>query len=308
MEERFYSFSKYLKDKFGEKVQRLSLDAGFGCPNIDGSLSSKGCIYCNNRGFGRYARLNKPLKEQIKESIKFYENRRGIKKFIAYFQSFSNTYAGLSELKEKYDIIREFPRIVGLFVSTRPDCIDEPKMQLLSSYNKDYLVWVEYGLQTTHDRILKNINRNHSYKDFLSAVELTRKYNINVGVHLIFGLPLATCQDMLDDIQELSDLDIQGVKFHVLHVLSGTGLEKVYRRGKVKLLTKEEYVRLIVDSLKRLRPGCVILRLVSDASSNYLVAPDWINRKSEVIGNIRAELEKRKVYQGCLYEAGSAKS
>ena len=308
MEERFYSFSKYLKDKFGEKVQRISLDAGFNCPNIDGSLSSQGCIYCNNRGFGRYAHSNKPLKEQIKESIDFYERSRGVKKFIAYFQSFSNTYAGLNELKEKYDIIREFPRIVGLFVSTRPDCVDEPKMRLLSSYAKDYLVWVEYGLQTTNERILKNINRNHSYKDFLLAVEMAKKYDVNVGVHLIFGLPLATHQDMLRDIQKMAELDIQGIKFHVLHVLSGTGLEEPYRQGKVKLFTKEEYVKLVVDSLERLPQKCVILRLVSDPAKDYLIAPDWINRKSEVINNIRAELEKRKAYQGCLYETGSAKN
>ncbi len=180
MNERFYSFNRYLREKFGEKVQRISLDAGFSCPNLDGTLSDNGCIYCNNQGFSPYSRSAKGVSEQIKESIDFYRKRRKINKFIAYFQAFSNTYADLKVLSHNYDIIKEFPQIVGLFIATRPDCVDEAKIKFIAGYKKQYLVWLEYGLQTTHNHILKAINRNHSYEDFLKALKLSRKYGLNV--------------------------------------------------------------------------------------------------------------------------------
>ncbi|UCG35016.1 MAG: TIGR01212 family radical SAM protein [Candidatus Omnitrophota bacterium] len=298
MKDRFYSFNNYLKKMFGERIHRLSLDAGFSCPNLDATLSSQGCIYCNNRGFSRFAYTNSALESQIEESIEFYNQRYGVKKFIAYFQAFTNTYASLEELSKAYEVIKKYPEIVGLTISTRPDCVDEEKIKLISQYTKDYLVWIEYGLQTTHNHLLENINRNHTYEDFLKAFRLTRNYGINVGVHLILGLPSQNHNQILEDAKELASLDIQGIKFHVFHVLKDTPLEKMYEQKRVNLLDKEEYVKIVCDFLERIPRFFVILRLVSDASDKYLVAPSWINRKQEVIEAIKKELEKRETFQG----------
>ena len=301
MRERYYSFNSYLQEKFGERVQRISLDAGFDCPNLDGSLSSQGCIYCNNKGFSKFSRQKLSLEEQINNSIAFYQKRLGVEKFIAYFQAFSNTYADPETLKKRYDLIRKFPQIIGLFISTRPDCVDEEKLKLIAGYSKNYLVWMEYGLQTTQNRVLSLINRNHSYDDFLKAYVLTRKYGINVGVHLIFGLPGWEAQQSADDFKEISKLDIQGVKLHVLHVLRGTPLESEYQKGNLKLLGQAAYVKIVCDFLERIPAGWVILRLVSDAAHDYLIAPDWINHKSAVIEEIRQEFIRRNTFQGYYY-------
>lgn len=300
MPERIKTFNNYLKDIFKERVHRISLNAGFNCPNLDGKLSTDGCIYCNNKAFSLYAKNQTPLKEQITQSIHFYNANFAIKKFIAYFQSFSNTYADFNSLKIAYDIIKEFPQIVGLFISTRPDCIDEDKIKLISQYKKDYLVWLEYGLQTTNNHLLKKINRNHTYEDFLAALALTRKYDINVGVHIILGLLDQTKDDILQDAINLSQLDIQGIKFHVLHVLKGTNLEQIYKEGKLNLLSKEDYINIVCDFLERTKHDCVILRLVSSADKEYLIAPLWINQRSEVILGINNTLAKRNSYQGYL--------
>jgi len=308
MKENYFSFNNYLKERFGQRIQRISLDAGFNCPNIDGTFSKDGCIYCNNRGFSRFARQGKAIDEQIKESIDFYKERMGVGKFIAYFQSYTNTYDNLKNLKEKYDAIKKFPEIVGLFISTRPDCVDDEKIKLISEYKKDYLVWVEYGLQTTHNHILKEINRNHTYEDFLTALDLTRKYGIDVGAHIILGLPSARHEDMIIDADRLSKLDIQGIKFHILHVLQSTILEKIFKSGKLDLLDSKEYIRIICDFLERLPSWVVVLRLVSTAFGDYLVAPGWINQKQKVIEDIKKEFIKRGTYQGFYHENAGCKS
>lgn len=297
--ERYYSFSRYLKEKFGERVHRISIDAGFDCPNLDGTLSRQGCIYCNNQGFGKYARKNISIEEQIDKSLNYYRNKRGIKKFILYFQSFTNTYDGVAKLKDKYDIIKKYSEVVGLFISTRQDCINEEKLELISHYTKDYLVWIEYGLQTTHNHILKKLNRNHTYEDFLNVLSLTRNYNIQTGVHIILGIPFVTYEEIITDAKRLSNLDIQGIKFHVLHVFKDTPLEKMYNREGLNLLTKEDYIKIICDFLERIPSNIVILRLISTASPEYLIAPLWINDKTAVIRDINNEMEIRRSYQGC---------
>ena len=297
-EDGYYSFNRYLRNIFGERVQKISVNAGFDCPNLDGKLSRDGCVYCSNSGFGLYAESIKSVEDQISESIKFYERRLGVRKFILYFQSFTNTYANLTVLQEKYDVIYKFPRIVGLFIATRPDCVDEEKLKLIAKYQKKYLVWIEYGLQTTNNLILKAINRNHTYEDFLKILPLTRKYGINVGLHLILGLPQATCEHMMNDAANISFLDIQGVKFHVLHILKGTYLEKLYANKEIKLLKLDEYVNIICDFLEKIPASIVILRAVSDAFLDFLVAPLWISRKGAVIAEIHRELKKRNTYQG----------
>ena len=306
MKNRFYSFNSYLRNNFGERVHRISLNAGFGCPNLDGTLSDQGCIFCDNKAFSPYSRTQKTLDEQIKESIEFCSKRYKVNKFIAYFQSFSSTYADKNSLGNEYEKIRKYPQIVGLFVSTRPDCVNEEILELLSGYQKDYLVWIEYGLQTTQDNVLRTVNRNHSYADFLKSLSLTRKYGINVGVHMVLGLPSASYRDMMDDANRISQLDVQGVKFHVLHVLRGTKLYKNYDRDNLKLLTQTEYVRILCDFLEKLPLSMVVLRLVSTASSDCLVAPSWMNRKNLIIHSINNELRKRTTHQGFHYQRSRA--
>ncbi|MCM8832099.1 MAG: TIGR01212 family radical SAM protein, partial [Candidatus Omnitrophica bacterium] len=230
--------------------------------------------------------------------IKFYKKRFKVNKFIAYFQAFTNTYASTSILKKTYDIIKDFNEIVGLSISTRPDCVNEEVIKLISSYQENYLVWIEYGLQTTHDEVLKKINRNHSFSDFLKALDLTRKYNINVGVHIILGLPSLSDNMIMQDAKRLSQLDIQGIKFHLLHVLKNTKLEKLYYGDKIKFLTKNEYIKIICDFIERIPQNFVILRLISSADKNYLIAPTWMNDKISIIDEIKKEFVKRGTFQG----------
>ncbi len=295
----FYSFNNYLRDKFGERVHRIGIDAGFSCPNLDGTVSDLGCVFCNNRAFVKFAGQRKSVEEQIEESMAFYRRRMGVRKFVAYFQAFSSTHADVETLRRKFDVIRKYPDIVGLFISTRPDCVDAHKISLIAGYQSDYLVWIEYGLQTTHDRLLRAVNRQHTFGDFLRAREMARAAGINVGVHMILGLPSQSRADMMIDADRLARLDIQGVKFHVLHVLKDSPLEELYNKREVELLSMEEYASLVCDYLERIPAGVTVLRLVSTAAPEYLVAPSWINDKAAVRNGIEKEFEKRGTRQGC---------
>lgn len=306
--ERFFSFNTYLKQKYCERVQRLSLNAGFSCPNIEHSLGKTGCIYCDNDGFSFYANTNKPLGDQISEQINFYKKRLRVNKFIAYFQSFTNTYADPDILKERYDVIKKFPEIVGLSISTRPDCIDEEKIKLIARYRQNYLVWLEYGLQTTNNRILNFINRGHTFQDFLTALSLTRKYKINTGVHVILGLPLASYDDIMLDACKIANLDIQGIKFHLLHVLKDTALEQMYNEGNINLLDQDQYIKIICDFLEKIPETCVVLRLISSAAREHLIAPQWMKNKHQVIQEVDAEFKKRGTHQGFYNENTCCKS
>ncbi len=308
MRERYYSYNRYLREKFGERVHRISLDAGFNCPNIDGHLSDTGCVYCNNPAFSHFTKEKKDIRDQIQESIAFYDQKMKVKKFIAYFQAFSSTYADVNTLQKTYDVIKEFPQIVGLSISTRPDCVDREKIDMISRYAKDYLVWIEYGLQTTHNRILDEINRHHSYEDFLRAVELTRQSGVSVGVHMILGLPGQRHEDILIDAERLAGLGIEGIKFHVLHVLKDTEMERWYRDGNLELLSQDEYVDMVCDCLERLPADTVVLRLVSTADREYLIAPEWINNRAAVTHAIDEEFERRGSRQGAKFVTPSASS
>ncbi|MFQ5953183.1 MAG: TIGR01212 family radical SAM protein [Candidatus Omnitrophota bacterium] len=295
---RYYSFNNYLKDKYGTRVHRLGLNAGFTCPNKDGYLGTDGCIFCNEKGFSQFAENNIDLREQIESSIAFAGDRFKARKFIAYFQNATNTYAPASELKKTYDAIRDFPDIIGLFISTRPDCINTEKLDLIENYADNYEVWVEYGLQTVHDKTLNLIKRGHSVSQSLEAVKKTAERGVRVGAHVILGLPGESGKEMVETAREISKLPVSGVKLHVLHVLKNTELEKLYSRGKVELLTQDEYVSIACDFIENLRPTCVILRLVSDAREEVLVAPKWINNKPGVISGVERELEVRGTCQG----------
>ena len=311
MDEYFYSFNRYLRDKFSQRVHRISLDAGFNCPNTDGIISNQGCIFCNNKAFSYFSRLSSlSLEEQIIQAKEYARERFKVKKFIAYFQSNSNTYGDLDSLRIQYNVVRKFDDIVGIAISTRPDCIDEEKLNLIENFTKDYEVYIEYGLQTIHDKTLKLINRGHTFTDFQRAVELTSlRSNINIGVHVILGLPGETKPDMLATARVLAKMPLWGIKFHVLHVVKDTLLANMYRQDRLKLLSLDEYADILVSFLELLPKSQVILRLVSDAHRDLLVAPSWVSYKEKALNRIEGEFKKRQTGQGALYEsAGCARA
>ena len=299
----YYSFNQYLQDKFHTKVRKISLNAGFSCPNRDEASGKKGCVFCNESGFSQFADTSLSLREQVDRSITFFKEKKRVESFIAYFQNATGTNAPVSELKSAYGVIREFPEIVGLSVSTRPDCIDEEKIDLIAGYADNYDVWIEYGLQTVHDRTLEKLNRGHTFAQTVAAIEKTAKKNIKVGVHVILGLPGETPDDMVETAKKISNLPVSGVKLHVLHILKGTLLEEVYKEGKMSLLNQNEYIRVACDFLENIREDCVILRIISDAKEDFLIEPKWINNKLEIIDQIENEFAARGTKQGILQAA-----
>ncbi len=302
--ERYYKFSSYLKEAFGCRVYKVSIDAGFSCPNKDGRFSRDGCIYCDNRAFSFNARQPpRPIGEQIKEGIDFGRRRYAAEKFIVYFQAHTNTYAPLDALKKKYDIIKDFDDIAGIAIGTRPDCINEEILDLIGSYTKDYEVWIEYGLQSIHRKTLELINRGHLYEDFKKAVELTKKKkDIKICAHVIIGLPGETKEDMLETAKELGRLKLDGIKIHPLHVIKGTKLEELLNNGLYKLLELDEYINLAADFLEYLWPDTVIQRVTADCPQELLVGPSWILEKHRVLGGIEDEFLKKDKRQGRLYK------
>ena len=297
---RYYKFSEYFKKRGFGKVYKITVDAGFSCPNLDGTISDKGCIYCNNRAFSPPARREGvPVEEQIQSGMKALGQRYGAEKFIAYFQAFSNTYGPVEQLKKTYDIIRKFDNIVGLSIGTRPDCVDEKVLDLIESYAKEYEVWVEYGLQSTNDATLELISRGHTYKDFLKAVELTRKHkDVKICAHVILGLPGESISDMISTASEAAKIDLEGIKIHPLHVVKGTELENWYNQGRYRPLEMREYVDCLVSFLEHISPDTVIQRVTADCPKELLLAPGWINNKAGVLAELDKMLVQKDTYQG----------
>lgn len=303
--QRYYKFSEYLQERFGCRVYKVSIDAGFSCPNRDGTKSKVGCIYCDNRGFSLNSRIPpRTIETQIREGIDFGRKRFKAEKFIVYFQAYTNTYAPLEVLKEKYDVVKKFKDIVGLSIGTRPDCVNEEILNLIETYTKKYEVWLEYGLQSIHKKTLGLINRGHVYEDFLQAVRLTRKRKkLKICAHVIVGLPKETKEDILATAKELGRLKLEGVKIHPLHIIKGTKLEKLFQQGQFKPLDLEEYVSLVTEFLEYLWPKTVIQRLSADCPRQFLVAPLWILDKSRILHEIDATLMKQGSFQGRLYKS-----
>ncbi|MFW6011320.1 MAG: TIGR01212 family radical SAM protein [Desulfosalsimonas sp.] len=301
MEERYTDFNSYLRGIFGCRVQKITLDAGLGCPNRDGTISRAGCIYCNQKGSGTGAHaLGKSIEQQVEEAKQALFKRYKAKKFIAYFQSYTNTYAPVEKLKDLYDRALAFEGMAGLSVGTRPDCVDDEKLDLLAGYTDKYLVWVEYGLQSVHDKTLERINRGHDFAAFERAVESTRKRKLNVCAHVILGLPGESELDMMDTARTLSAMDINGVKIHLLYVVKNTPLEHLYNQGLYRCLKQDEYADLVCGFLARLRKDIVIQRLTGDPHPGELAAPKWAEKKSQTLQLIRKILEQRDLYQGSL--------
>ena len=276
MKSPYYDLNSYLRNIFGCRVQKISLDAGLTCPNRDGRISTGGCIYCNLRGSGTGAgSQGLSITEQIMRGKEFLKKRYKAQKFIAYFQSFSNTYGPYEKLKGLYEEALAIDDIVGLSIGTRPDCVDESVLTLLESYAKDYLVWIEYGLQSIHDRTLAAINRGHDVECFKGAVDKTRGRGIKICAHVMLGLPFEDRHDMLATAKAVATMGIDGIKIHLLYVVKGTRMEELYLEGKYRCLEQEEYVNLVCDFLELLPPDMVIQRLTGDPHPHELVVPEW---------------------------------
>ena len=295
----YNDYAAYLKSKYGCRVYRIGLDGGFSCPNRDGTKGAEGCVFCNADGSrSYYTNPAQSVKEQLASRIDYLKQARHAAKFIAYFQAFTGTYAPIKTLKKAYDQILDFDEIVGLSIGTRPDAIDAEKLGLISSYRDRYEVWIEFGLQSAHNRTLEAINRGHTFEEFVTASELADKAGVKICAHVILGLPGETREDMLKTAGRLSALKVDGVKIHLLHILRGSPLEKLYDEGGVRVLTQADYVELVCDFLENLSPDIMIQRLTGEGTRANHVAPLWALDKIGTINKIKEELIHRKSCQG----------
>jgi radical SAM protein (TIGR01212 family) len=298
-EQRYYPFSRFLRQRFGTKVYRVTVDAGFTCPNVDGTVAVGGCVYCDNRSFSPNRRLPRTtIREQVRRGVELLQKRYQANSFLAYFQAATNTYAPAARLRKLYDEALDHPQIVGLAIGTRPDCVPDDILDLLQRYARDRYVCLELGLQTIHDRSLDWMNRGHHFDAFVDAVRRCQGRGLDLCVHVILGLPGESRDDMLATADALAAMPVQAVKIHNLHVVPDTPLEKMYRAGEVRLFELDEYVALVCDFLERLPPEMVIQRLNGDAPPDYLVAPLWCLDKPKLLRAIHAELERRDSWQG----------
>ncbi|OQX18989.1 MAG: TIGR01212 family radical SAM protein [Desulfobacteraceae bacterium IS3] len=302
MNKRYNDLNTYLRNLFGCRVQKITVDAGLSCPNRDGSLSFGGCIYCNAKGSGTGAHTHGlSVSEQLIRGKEALSRRYKAKKFIAYFQSFSNTYSSLEKLRSLYDEALAVEDVAGLSIGTRPDCVNEAILQLLESYAKDRLIWIEYGLQSAHDATLAFINRGHNLQCFKDAVNATKNRGINICVHLILGLPGETKAQMLETANIVADMGLDGVKLHLLYVIKGTVLEKLYQHGDYNCMEQLEYIDIVCDVLERLPGEMIIQRLTGDPHKEELVAPLWSLRKRETLDLIAHTMEMRNSFQGKFF-------
>ena len=296
----YYDLKSYWRNLFGFNVHKLSIDAGFTCPNRDGHVAMGGCIYCDGRGSKLRQKGELPsVASQIASGKKYYSAQAA--KFIAYFQTFTNTYDPVAKLQALYDEALAQEGVIGLSIGTRPDCLNSDVIGLLKGYANKHHIWVELGLQSIHDRTLKLINRGHNYQLFLDAVSAMSGGSLNICVHIIIGLPGESNEDVLMTARALAALPIHGIKIHSMLALDGTVLGKMYKNGEVKMITKEKYVSMVCDVLEILPSRIVIQRLTADGYRDIFLAPEWAKNKLDVLNSINKELERRDSYQGKRY-------
>lgn len=300
---RYHTLNYYLKNKFNCKVFKVSLNAGFTCPNIDGTKGYGGCIYCSKSGSGEHGgNPNKDLTTQFYEVKNVTEKKWPNSKYIAYFQARTNTYAPLEVLKSKYEEVLKIDNVIGLFIATRCDAITNDTLDYLEELNKRTYLTIELGLQTIHEKTSKLINRGHTLEEFDSMVKKLRNRNIDVVVHIINGLPYETEDMMLDTIKHLNTLDIQGIKIHMLNIVKDTPLETLYNKEHFHILSKDEYIDIVIKQLELLNPTIVIHRITSDPDVSTLVEPTWLIKKFCLLNDIDKEMVKRDTYQGKYYQ------
>ena len=302
---RYHTLNHFLRERFGEKVFKISLDAGFTCPNRDGKVSSGGCIFCSPRGSGDFAGTSENIAEQFHEVKRMMNRKWKSGRYIAYFQAYTNTYAEAGVLREKYFTVLNMEDVIGIAIATRPDCLPADVLDLLSEINKRTFLWVELGLQTIHERTARLINRGYDLDTYIASVKELKKRNIEVVTHQILGLPGENKQDMLQTVDFISNTRTQGIKLHLLHLLKDTKLAEMYEREEFQLMTKEDYIEAVVDCIERIPESMVIHRITGDGPRDTLIGPKWSLKKFEVINAIEHLMMDRNTWQGKKYAPNS---
>ncbi len=303
-DKRYNDFPTYFRNKFNERVQKVSVDAGFTCPNRDGTKALNGCTYCNNKTFKPdYCRLEKSISSQIEQGIEFFERKYKTMRFLAYFQAYSNTYADLKVLKERYEEALSHPKVIGLVLGTRPDCVSAEILDYLAELSKKVYVMIEYGVESVKDETLIRINRGHMFDEAKKALIETSKRDIHSCAHLILGLPGEKRSDFLDQAREISKLPVENLKLHQLQIHKGTRMAAEYasKPDDFHLFSVDEYIDLAVDYLELLRPDIIVERFVSQAPPGMLIAPKWGLKNYEFVAKLEKRLAERDTWQGRLY-------
>ena len=292
------TFGQTMLARYGERVHKIAIDAGFTCPNRDGSIGIGGCTFCNNVSFSPNGRKPNLIAEQIDSGRQVIRKRTGAKKYIAYFQAYTNTYAKTKDLCHLYNQALNEPDVIGLAIGTRPDCVSDEVLELLSNYQQQgYEIWLELGLQSAHDKTLERVNRGHGFSVYEQTTRKARNRGINVCTHLILGLPGEFTEHHISSLERVLELGVDGLKFHPLHVVKGTQLANEWRRGEYQPLTMNKYINDVVELIKRTPKSIVFHRLTGTASSKILLAPEWCSKKWQVLNAITTELAKQKINQ-----------
>jgi len=304
-EKRYNDFPTYFRNKFQERVQKVSVDAGFTCPNRDGTKGLGGCSYCNNKTFKpSYCNLENSVTSQVQQGIDFFSKKYKSMKFLAYFQAYTNTYAPIESLKALYEEALQHPKVVGLVISTRPDAINAGLLDYLAELSKKVYIMVEFGLESHINRTLENINRGHTFAESVWALQETAKRGINNCAHMILGLPGESRSEILEQAKVISQLPVKNLKLHQLQIHKGTILEKQYIKnpGQFTLYTADEYIELVVDYLELLNPKIIVERFISQAPPEMLLAPKWGLKNFEFVAKVEKRLKERDTWQGRYFE------
>lgn len=301
-DKRYNSLNYFLREKFGQKVFKVSLDAGFSCPNRDGKVGIGGCVFCSERGSGDFTGHSRNLVEQFEEGKAMMSKKWKNGKYIAYFQAYTNTYAPIEVLRERYFSMLDMEDVVGIAIATRPDCLGDDVIELIHELSKRTYVWVELGLQSIHEDTVKLLNIGYKLDVYIDAVRRLKEKNIEVVTHAIIGLPGETRRDMLETINFIANTGTQGIKLHLLHLMKNTALEKIYQEGKLKFLTLDEYVDVITEAIELLPQDMVVHRITGDAPRELLIGPMWSLKKWEVVNAINHNFELLDVWQGKKYK------
>lgn len=300
---RYYTWNRYLRNIFDMKIFKVALDAGFDCPNRDGTVAFGGCTFCSVAGSGDFAgdKVDPiPLQFELIKAKMHEKWKTG--KYIAYFQAYTNTHAPLPLLKEKFEAALALEGVVGISIATRPDCLPDDVVEYLAELNKRTYLWVELGLQTVHEKTAKLVNRAHDFPTYVESVDKLRKHGIRICTHIINGLPLENREMMMETAREVAKLDVQGIKIHLLHLLKGTPMVKQYEKGMLEFMERDSYIQLVADQLEVLPPEMVVHRITGDGPIDLMIGPMWSVNKWDVLNGIDAELAKRESYQGKYYQ------
>lgn len=303
----YYSYNRYLRSIFNYKVKKITINAGFSCPNIDGKIGTDGCIYCNNKAFtNAYLNNDSSIENQIIQQIR--KSDRHVK-YLAYFQPFTNTYAEASKLYDIYSKIKKFSPIIGIIIGTRADEIDHDKLSVIKKIcDEGYYVSIEIGVQTSRDETLLFINRGHLFQEIINAASLIKKFNFSLGAHVILGLPMEGPEDFIRTAKMVSNIGFDIVKIHQLQVFTDTILSNLYKQGIINIMSMSEYLKSLVTFIEHLSPRIAISRMYADARTEYLIAPKWGITKTDFISYLQNELKKRQSYQGKFYKTNSLNS